>query len=54
QCIGNQFAMMEAQLVLATLAQRYRLRTLPGYTAHAKPVFTLHVEGGLPMIVERR
>ena len=54
QCIGNQFAMMEAQLVLATIAQRYRLRTLPGYTAHAKPVFTLHVEGGLPMIVERR
>ena len=54
QCIGNQFAMMEAQLVLATVAQRYRLRTLPGYTAHATPVFTLHVEGGLPMIVERR
>jgi len=54
QCIGNQFAMMEAHLVLATLAQRYRLRTLPGYTAKAKPVFTLHVDGGLPMIVEPR
>ncbi len=53
-CIGNQFAMMEAQIILATLAQRYRLRTLPGFTAHAKPVFTLHVEGGLPMVVERR
>lgn len=53
-CIGNQFAMMEAQLVLATVAQRYRMRTLPGYTAKAKPVFTLHVDGGLPMILERR
>jgi cytochrome P450 len=29
-CIGNHFALLEAQLVLATVAQRYRLRLLPG------------------------
>ncbi|MCI0579802.1 MAG: cytochrome P450 [Chloroflexi bacterium] len=30
QCIGNTFAMVEAQLVLATVAQLYRLRLVPG------------------------
>ena len=31
QCIGSQFAMVEAQLVLGTLAGRYRLRRAPGH-----------------------
>ena len=31
QCIGNHFALMEAQLILVTLAQRYRLRLVPGH-----------------------
>jgi cytochrome P450 len=31
QCIGNLFAMTEAQLVLATVAQRYRPRLVPGH-----------------------
>jgi cytochrome P450 len=30
QCIGNQFALMEAQLVLAMVAQRFRLDMVPG------------------------
>jgi len=29
QCIGNMFALMEATLVLATVAQRFRLRMMP-------------------------
>ena len=29
QCIGNTFALMEATLILATVAQRYRLRLPP-------------------------
>ena len=28
-CIGNAFAMMEMQLVLATVAQHYSLRLVP-------------------------
>ena len=31
QCIGNQFALIEAQLIVATLAQRYRLHLVPGH-----------------------
>ena len=30
QCIGSHFALIEAQLVLATLAQSYRLTSCPG------------------------
>lgn len=29
-CIGNTFAMMEAQLILAQVSQRYRLELAPG------------------------
>jgi cytochrome P450 len=35
QCIGNQFAMMEAQLALAAILRRFRLRLAPG--AQLKP-----------------
>jgi cytochrome P450 len=54
QCIGNTFAMMEAQLILAMIAQSFRLRTLPGYAAIPEPLVTLRVRGGLPMMLERR
>ena len=30
QCIGNSFAQMEAVLILATIAQRFRLSLVPG------------------------
>jgi cytochrome P450 len=40
-CIGNSFAMMEAQLILATVAQRYRLHLLPGYPVEPVALGTL-------------
>lgn len=53
-CIGNSFAMMEAQLLLATLAQRYRLELVPGRRVEPEPLVTLRPRGGLPMrLVER-
>jgi cytochrome P450 len=54
QCIGNQFALIEAQLVLATLAQRYRLRLVPGHRAEPWPLITLRPRYGMPMSIERR
>ncbi|MHA7629494.1 cytochrome P450 [Corallococcus sp. M7] len=54
QCIGNSFAMMEAQLVLATVAQRYRLREAPGFTLEPDSHLTLRPKGALPMYLERR
>jgi cytochrome P450 len=40
-CIGNTFAMTEAQLVVATIAQRYRLRIVPGHPVELHPLITL-------------
>jgi cytochrome P450 len=54
QCIGNQFALIEAQLVVATIAQRYRLHLVPGHTVDPCPLITLRPRFGMPMIVERR
>ncbi len=54
QCIGNGFAMMEAQLILATVAQRYRPRLIPGHVLTPEPLITLRPRGGLPMHLERR
>lgn len=54
QCIGNSFALMEAQLLLATVARRYRLREAPGFTMEAESNVTLRPKGALPMHLERR
>ncbi len=50
-CIGNEFALMEAQLVLAMTVQRYRLRLVPGTRVEAESRLTLRPRGGLPMTV---
>jgi cytochrome P450 len=54
QCIGNHFALIETQLVLATFARRYRLRLAPGARVEPRPLVTLRPRFGLPMFVERR
>ncbi|HEX3480426.1 MAG TPA: cytochrome P450 [Kofleriaceae bacterium] len=51
-CIGAHFALMEAQLALATMVQHARLRLL-AHTVAAQPLVTLRPRGGMPAIVER-
>lgn len=53
QCIGNRFAMVEAQIVLATLARRWRLVALDRPVT-PQPLVTLRVREGLPMRLEAR
>lgn len=53
-CIGNTFAMMEAQLVLATIAQHYQLRLLPGHPVEPEVLATTRPRYGLPMILQAR
>lgn len=48
-CIGNAFAMMEAQIVLAKIVQSYRLDLLPNTKLELDPVITLRPRGGLKM-----
>jgi cytochrome P450 len=53
-CIGSNFSMMEAQLVLATIAQRYQLRLVPGHPVEPQMKVTLRPKYGLPMTLHRR
>jgi cytochrome P450 len=54
QCIGNQFALIEAHLVVATLAQRFRLQLVPRHKVEPWPLITLRPRYGMPMFIERR
>ena len=53
QCIGNGFAMMEAELVLATLAQKFRFELVPGHPVDAEPSITLRPRHGMKMSAMR-
>jgi cytochrome P450 len=53
-CIGNHYALVEATLMIATIARRYRLETLPDQTVTVDPGVTLQPRGGLPMLLRRR
>jgi cytochrome P450 len=48
-CIGNQFALMEAQLVLATLVQHYHLDMASDVPVEMEPLITLRAKDGIPM-----
>ena len=53
-CIGEQFALLEGTLALATMARRWRLRLVSGTPVVPQPVVTLRVRGGLPMTAHAR
>lgn len=53
-CIGQQFAMMELVLILATIAQRFRFRMEPGAVVTPLPKFTLRPVPGIPGVIEPR
>ncbi len=53
-CIGNHFAMTEATIVLALLAQRGTLRAVHPERVKPRPAATLKVADGLPVRFEAR
>jgi cytochrome P450 len=53
-CIGAHFALMEAHLVLATLARRYRFDLMPSAPIEAEPLITLRPKGGVPVRILSR
>ena len=54
-CIGNSFAMMEAQLILVTMAACYRFDLLPDPRVSTAPLLTLGPKEGVPVrVVDRR
>ena len=54
KCIGNGFAMMEMQVILAALAQRYEMTLQPGYTPAFEQLITLRPLEGLPVTLTPR
>jgi cytochrome P450 len=53
-CIGNSFALMEAKLILATIAQKLHLDLVPAQTVKPLPSITLRPKNGIKIIVARR
>jgi cytochrome P450 len=54
QCIGESFAWMEGALLLATLAQKWKLKLVPGHRVEPQPLITLRPKYGMRMTVEAR
>ena len=54
QCIGESFAWMEAILLTATIAQRWRLRLVPGQRVDVQPKITLRPKYPIRVVPERR
>ncbi|MFO0599985.1 MAG: cytochrome P450 [Myxococcaceae bacterium] len=54
KCIGDQFALAEAQLILTTILQKVHVSLVPGQTFTPEPVITLRPKGGVQVIAQRR
>jgi cytochrome P450 len=53
KCIGNNFAVTEMQLVLATALQRVELEAVPGHPVEVQPGLSLRPRAGILMTVKR-
>jgi len=53
-CIGASFAKMQTTLMLATMAQRFRLTLAPGFKVKLRPTITLQPENGIPVVIAER
>lgn len=54
QCVGHAFAQMEAALIIAMVAQRYRLHLVPGHDVKPLPLGILRPLHGIPMTLHCR
>jgi cytochrome P450 len=54
QCIGESFAWMQGVLLLTTLAQKWKLKLVPGHPVEPEPLITLRPKYGMKMLVELR
>jgi len=54
KCVGDAFAMMEAQLILATVMSRFVPELVAGHPVEPKPTITLRPAHGLKVTLRRR
>lgn len=48
-CIGNHFAMMEMQLLLAELVRQFGLELVTSHAVEAQPLITLKPKHGIKL-----
>lgn len=48
-CLGGSLSMLEMQLIVATIAQNFRLDLVPGHSVLPEPLVTLRPRHGMPM-----
>jgi cytochrome P450 len=53
-CVGNQFAMVEALLIVAAIAQRYRIELVPDQDIRPEPLITLRPVPGIRAVIKKR
>jgi cytochrome P450 len=54
RCIGQGFALLEASLVIGTLAQRFKFRLVAGHPVVPEPLITLRPRNGIRMTLHAR
>src|SRR5919201_4792359 len=54
KCIGHELAMLEMTIIVAMVAQLFRLDLVPGHPVYPKPMVTLRPAHGMPMIITPR
>ena len=54
RCIGQGFALLEAAIVTATIAQKFSFRMVPGHTVVPEPLVTLRPRHGIQMTLHAR
>ena len=54
RCIGQGFALMEAAIVIAMVAQKFRLQLVPGHEVVPEPLVTLRPRQGIRMTLHAR
>jgi cytochrome P450 len=54
RCIGNHFALLEGQLLLAMMVQKYDLTESPRHSGEVKMAITMRPKFGLPVVISSR
>lgn len=54
RCIGQGFALLELGLVVASVAQRFRFKLVPGHRVVPEPLVTLRAKYGIRMTIHSR
>lgn len=53
-CVGNNFAMMEMQIILAQVSAQYEFTVAAGFEIDVTPLITLRPKDGVPLILTKR